>query len=117
MSQDKEHTMAGLMKQWVTHNGGILAHQVGEVSAQLLNGRNSTKHRLSSRRELQNSLVTLTEESSVLILQVDDGSRASLVDRSRNEDHRQQGSMAAAGGHGQIELGHFVLLDIAQRSL
>lgn len=89
MSQNDEHEMAGLMKVWVTHHGGILAHQVREVSAQLLNGRNGAEHRLSSCGELQNSLVTFIEEGSVLILQVDDRSRASLIDRSRNEDHGQ----------------------------
>jgi hypothetical protein len=87
MSQNDEHAMAGLMKVRLTHNGGILPHEVGEVSAKLLNGRNGAKDRLSSSGELQNSLVTFIEESSVLILQVDDGSRAGLIDRSRNEDH------------------------------
>lgn len=92
---------------WATYHSGILAHQVGEVGAQLLNGRNGAEHRLSSRGQLQNSLVTLVEESSVLILDVDDRSRASLIDRGSNEDHRQQSSVATTSSHGQIELGHF----------
>ena len=80
------------------------------MSAQLLNSRNSAEHRLSSCGELQNSLVTLIEESSVFILNVDDRSGASLIDRSGNENRRQQGSVAASSGHGQVELGHDVLL-------
>lgn len=78
--------------------------------AQLLDGMNGAKHRLSSSGELQNSLVGLIDQSSVLILDVDDRSRASLIDRSGNEDHGQQSSVVAAGGHGQVELGHYVLL-------
>lgn len=90
----------------MTHSLSILAGQEREVLSELLDDLGGTEHRLAASHKLNNSLLTILEEGSVLVGDVDHRGRASLVDGGGDENHGQQSRLASAGGHVQIELRH-----------
>ena len=76
------------------------------MSTQLIDDIYSPKDRLGASGELNDSIFALGENSSVLIVDLDHRAWASLVERGRNESHRQKSSLVATGGGGDLKLRH-----------